>query len=80
MATKPAYVAIVTPVTTGYGVEKMSSLELDNCVGSFLQDLCARTPLEQLATFEANPGLILPVMLSKDCLFNLSRYWGVCNL
>uniref|UniRef100_M4BRH9 Uncharacterized protein n=1 Tax=Hyaloperonospora arabidopsidis (strain Emoy2) TaxID=559515 RepID=M4BRH9_HYAAE len=71
---------MVTPVTIRYDVEKISRLELNKRVDLFLQDLCARTPLKQLAAVEVNPGLILPAMASDDLLATLAHYRSVCRL
>ena len=73
-ADKKAYTSIVTSYTMGYEVERMTRLELTKCVDSFLKDLSSRTSLEQLATVEANPGLILPAMASEDRLDTLVHY------
>ena len=58
----------------------MTRLKITKCVDSFLKDLSSRTPLEQLATVEANPGLMLPAMSSKDRLDTLDHYRSVCRL
>uniref|UniRef100_A0AAV1V1X9 Uncharacterized protein n=1 Tax=Peronospora matthiolae TaxID=2874970 RepID=A0AAV1V1X9_9STRA len=79
-ADKKTYISIVAPYTIGYEVESMKRLELTKCVDSFLKDLSYRTPLEQLDTVEANPGLMLPAMASKDRLDTLAHYRSVCRL
>ena len=71
---------MLTLVTMGYCVEQMSRLELNKCADGFLQDICARTPLEQLATAEANPGLMLLAMASEERLASFVHYRSVCRL
>ena len=79
-ANKTAYTSIVTQFTMDYEVECMTRLELAKYVDSFLENLSARAPLEQLATVEANPGLLLPAMATKDRLDKLAHYRSVCRL
>lgn len=79
-AATPAYVAMVTPVTMTYDVERMTRRELFQRVDTFLQTLSSRPPLDQLAAFEANPGIMLPAMASKDRLDTLAHYRSICRL
>ncbi|KAL8009043.1 hypothetical protein Plhal703r1_c01g0000061 [Plasmopara halstedii] len=53
------YTAMVTPLTINYEVESMTRGELFDYVDSFLGKFESRPPLDQLATIEAIPGLML---------------------
>ncbi|CEG48198.1 uncharacterized protein PHALS_05668 [Plasmopara halstedii] len=75
-----AYVSLITPVTIQYDVERMIRLELFQYVDSFLDNLSDRPPLDQLAVIEANPGIILPTIASRDRLDTLAHYRIVCRL
>ncbi|KAL7681453.1 hypothetical protein Plhal304r1_c057g0143671 [Plasmopara halstedii] len=75
-----AYVSLITPVTIQYDVERMIRLELFQYVDSFLDNLSDRPPLDQLAVIEANRGIILPTIASRDRLDTLAHYRIVCRL
>ncbi|CAI5721077.1 unnamed protein product [Peronospora destructor] len=57
----------------------MTRPELFKCIDSFLENLSSRPPLDQLATIEANPGIMLP-MATKDRLEILAHYRSICRL
>ncbi|KAF4027978.1 Reverse transcriptase (RNA-dependent DNA polymerase) [Phytophthora infestans] len=74
------YVSMVTPVTMVYDVEKMTRIDLFNYVNAFLEELNDRPALDQLATVEANPGIMLKAIDSKTSLDILAVNRAMCRL
>lgn len=79
-ANSAGYVNMVTPVTIVYDVETMTRVELFTYINSFLEELGSRPALDQLATVEANPGIMLKAISSQAGLDNLAVNRAMCRL
>ncbi|POM66270.1 Hypothetical protein PHPALM_17897 [Phytophthora palmivora] len=75
-----SYVSMITPVTMVYDVEKMTRLELAAYISNFVDEFVDNPALEQLATIEANPGIMLTAIESKRRLDNLAVNRALCRL
>ncbi|TDH72012.1 uncharacterized protein CCR75_000128 [Bremia lactucae] len=71
---------MVSRLTINYEVESMTREELSNFVDSFLKEFEKRPALDQLATIEANPGLMLGALSSKETLDSLAINRALCRL